>query len=76
MAITKSSDWAPPKGSWEDKVQAVDTIEADNGSLHVYLLWNDGIKSKHPIEKCYEKCPQTVCGPTALWLQRTRWLIR
>ncbi len=60
--VTKNSDWAPPKGSWEGKVQAVDTIEqGDDGALHVFLMWNDGTKSKHPIAKCYEKCPQTVC---------------
>ena len=61
-AVIKGSDWAPPKGSWEGKVQAVDTIEmADNGALYVFLFWNDGTKSRHPIDKCYEKCPQTVC---------------
>ncbi|KAI9876231.1 MAG: hypothetical protein M1830_006966 [Pleopsidium flavum] len=59
-AITKGSDWVPPKGSWEDKVQAVDTIESESGNLFVYLLWNDGVKSRHPIEKCYEKCPQSM----------------
>lgn len=57
----KPSDWKPPKGLWEDKVQGVDTIlQADDGGLHVYLMWNDGKKSKHLIKVCYDKCPQTV----------------
>ena len=57
----KPGDWKPPKGSWEGKVQGVDTIEqADDGELQVYLMWNDGKKSKHPIKVCYDRCPQTV----------------
>lgn len=64
------SHWAPPKGSWEDQVQTVDTIEQDDkGALHVYLLWNDGTKSKHSIERCYDKCPRTVRSQSIPWLQ-------
>lgn len=57
----KGQDWTPPKGTWDGKVQHVETIRQDeDGSLQVFLMWNDGKQSKHPVEKCYEKCPQTV----------------
>lgn len=41
-------------------MQAVDTIEKDEQGLHVFLQWNNGKKSKHPIEQTYKKCPEKV----------------
>lgn len=61
-ADVKKPNWAPPSGSWEGAIQAVDTIEMDSetDTLNVFLHWNDGRKSKHPIEVCYKKCPQKM----------------
>jgi len=53
-------NWQPPKGSWEDDVQAVDTIEQDKRGLQVYLQWNNGRKSTHPIETAKKKCPMKL----------------
>jgi chromobox protein 1 len=38
----------------------VDTIEQDDQGLHVYLDWNNGKKTRHPIEKIYRKCPMKM----------------
>ena len=55
--------WNAPSGSWEDEIQAVDTIEKDEKGLHVYLKWNDGRKTRHSIEQTYVKCPLKVHCP-------------
>ncbi|KAL8740143.1 MAG: hypothetical protein Q9190_007124 [Brigantiaea leucoxantha] len=62
--------WKPPapnKDAWEEKVQAVDTIEQDiNGELWVYLVWNqkneDGRcnRSKARLTTCKKACPQKM----------------
>ncbi|KAI9672972.1 MAG: hypothetical protein M1817_003136 [Caeruleum heppii] len=57
---SKSGDWEPPKGSWEKEISSVDTIEQDDRGFHVYLQWNNGRKTRHPIEVTYEKCPQKM----------------
>ncbi|KAI9794615.1 MAG: hypothetical protein M1816_004502 [Peltula sp. TS41687] len=52
--------WKPPSGTWEDDIQAIDTVEMDEGGLFVYLHWNNGRKSRHPMEKIYKHCPQKM----------------
>lgn len=52
--------WKPPAGSWEEHIQAIDTIEHDKRGLHVYVQWNDGRKSRHPTESIYKHAPQKV----------------
>ncbi|KAI9709666.1 MAG: hypothetical protein M1812_007644 [Candelaria pacifica] len=50
--------WTPPAGSWENEVMGVDTIEqTQEDGLQVFLAWNNGHKSKHPIEVTYKRCP-------------------
>lgn len=63
--------WTPPKassGSWEEPVQSVETVEADDdGRLWVFLSWNlqneDGrfLRNKVKASTCYRACPQKVC---------------
>ncbi|KAH0558630.1 hypothetical protein GP486_004720 [Trichoglossum hirsutum] len=57
--------WEPPKGSWENEVQAVDTIEQDRRGLQVYLQWNNGRKSTHAIETAKKKCPMKAMGKSS-----------
>ncbi|KAI9842884.1 MAG: hypothetical protein M1838_002928 [Thelocarpon superellum] len=57
---TKAADWTPPSGIWEDDIQAIDTVEHDTDGLHVYVQWNNGRKTRHPIERAYKKCPQKM----------------
>jgi hypothetical protein len=64
MAITKSSDWAPPKGSWEDKVQAVDTIEADNG---VYM--SSALERWHKVKASDREMLREVSA-NCMWTHR------
>lgn len=52
--------WKPPAGSWEEHIQAIDTIEHDKRGLHVYVQWNDGRKSRHPTESIYKHAPQKM----------------
>ena len=59
---TRVGKWKPPTGSWEEEIQAIDTVESDERGLHVYVQWNSGKKSRHPIEEIYKKCPQKVGG--------------
>ncbi|KAI9759269.1 MAG: hypothetical protein M4579_002478 [Chaenotheca gracillima] len=51
-------------GSWDGLIASVDTIEnGDDGLLYVYLQWKDdlgGKRTRHPIEKVYDKCPRTM----------------
>ncbi|KAH0545215.1 hypothetical protein FGG08_000669 [Glutinoglossum americanum] len=59
-AKVERKHWEPPKGSWENDVQAVDTIEQDKRGLQVYLHWNNGRKSTHAIETAKKKCPMKL----------------
>jgi chromobox protein 1 len=59
-ASIERKHWEPPKGSWENDVQAVDTIEQDRRGLQVYLHWNNGRKSTHAIDIAKKKCPMKV----------------
>lgn len=64
-------EWTPPiafSGSWEEPVQKVETVEADDdGKLWVFLSWNlkdeDGrfLRNKVKATTCYRACPQKVC---------------
>ncbi|KAI9818897.1 MAG: hypothetical protein M1827_007718 [Pycnora praestabilis] len=55
-----SKRWEPPSGSWEDSIQGIDTLEATENELWVYLVWNDGHRSRHLTQKVYQKCPQRM----------------
>lgn len=69
--ILGPDEWTPPKasdGSWEEPVQTVETVEADDdGMLWVFLSWNlkneDGrfLRNKVKATTCYKACPQKVC---------------
>lgn len=69
--ILGPDEWTPPKassGSWEEPVQTVETVEADDdGRLWVFLSWNlqneDGrfLRNKVKATTCYRACPQKVC---------------
>lgn len=59
-AEARKDNWRPPSGSWEEHIQAIDTVEQDEGGLFVFVQWNNGRKSRHPTEKIYERCPQKV----------------
>ncbi|KAJ2371344.1 hypothetical protein IW150_004635 [Coemansia sp. RSA 2607] len=47
--------------SWENLVKEIMTIDkADDGSLVVFIKWNDDTTSEHPVESAYAKCPQLM----------------
>ncbi|KAJ5550072.1 hypothetical protein N7535_001985 [Penicillium sp. DV-2018c] len=50
--------WVPKGKNWDKEVRSVDTIvrEGDRG-LMAWLEFNNGRKSRIPVEICYEKCP-------------------
>lgn len=66
-----SDEWTPPRpsnGAWEESVQTVETVEADNdGVLWVFLSWNkkneEGRFCRNKVKAtiCYKACPQKVC---------------
>lgn len=49
--------WVPPRGSWEEVVEAVDTIEQHPEGLQAYLAWTSGKRSRHGIAVVKQKCP-------------------
>lgn len=54
-----------PKGSWEDQVASIDTIEEaldDKGVMQrfVYVMWENGSKTRHQLQTVNEKCPQKM----------------
>lgn len=54
-----------PKGSWEEHVISVDTMERDEeGKIYAYLNWKtpeaDGKRSRHKSQVVNQKCPQKV----------------
>ncbi|GAM84352.1 hypothetical protein ANO11243_023460 [Dothideomycetidae sp. 11243] len=67
-AKSNGEGWTPPIGTWEDKVQSIQTIcddnERTNGkdkmTLHVFMQFNDGHRTKFPMELVRQKCPQKV----------------
>ena len=38
-ASTEEPKWKPPPGSWEDEIQAIDTLEKTEKGLICYLQW-------------------------------------
>ncbi|OJD36734.1 chromo domain-containing protein [Diplodia corticola] len=55
-----------PKGSWEEHIQSVDTIEevpnAKTGERERFALvvWADGSKTRHGLAVLNQKCPQKM----------------
>lgn len=52
--------WKPPAGSWEDEIQAIDTIEKTDKGLICYVQWGNGKKSQHEVHTVYKKAPQRM----------------
>ncbi|KAI5807418.1 hypothetical protein DFH27DRAFT_523063 [Peziza echinospora] len=52
--------WRPPAGSWEDEIQAIDTIEKTEKGLICYIQWGNGKKSQHEVHTVYKKAPQRM----------------
>ncbi|KIW04414.1 hypothetical protein, variant [Verruconis gallopava] len=57
--------WELPKGSWEEEVASIDTIEEaydDKGVArrYVYLMWRNGMKTRHQLATANQKCPQKL----------------
>jgi chromobox protein 1 len=50
----------PPTGSWEDAVQNIDACEDHEGNIFVFLTWEGGHKTQHPLEQVYKRCPYKV----------------
>jgi len=59
-APTTDSKWKPPKGSWENEITAIDTIEKTDKGLVCYVQWGNGRKTQHDIHVVYSKCPQRM----------------
>jgi chromobox protein 1 len=60
-----NNDFKLPKGSWEEQVAAIDTIEEtldDKGVMQrfVYVLWSNGSKTRHQLGTVNQKCPQKM----------------
>ncbi|KAF2837536.1 hypothetical protein M501DRAFT_1006590 [Patellaria atrata CBS 101060] len=59
-------EWQPPKGSWENEVMAIDTVEekpdptTGEKTRHAYIVWNNGNKSVHRLATINQKCPQKM----------------
>ena len=54
-----------PKGSWEDQVASIDTIEEaldEKGDMqrYVYVMWKTGNKTRHQLSTVNQKCPQQM----------------
>ncbi|KAF9566611.1 hypothetical protein EC968_003702 [Mortierella alpina] len=50
--------WPPASWtSWEDEVDYVQTVERNKKKMRVYLVWNNGRQTDHPIEDAHNKCP-------------------
>jgi chromobox protein 1 len=64
--MKKEKEWAPPPGSWETDVDHVDTVEqrpnpkTGEQEKFGYLVWNNRIKTQHPLPLIFKKCPQRV----------------
>lgn len=74
--MKKEKEWAPPPGSWEDEVDHVDTVEqrlnpkTGENEKFGYLVWNNQIKTQHPLALIFKKCPQRVCVAHILCLDK------
>jgi chromobox protein 1 len=64
--IKQETEWAPPPGSWEHEVEYIDTVEETRDlktgmpTRYVYVVWNKGQKTQHPLKIINQKCPQKV----------------
>ncbi|KAJ9640303.1 hypothetical protein H2201_006927 [Coniosporium apollinis] len=62
----KAKEWQPPKGSWEEEVMQIDTVEEPTNPKTGkkervgYVIWNDGKKTQHPLRVINQKCPQKM----------------
>ncbi|PQE25422.1 chromo domain-containing protein [Rutstroemia sp. NJR-2017a BBW] len=54
----KEAQFAPPSGSWEDKVVDIEAMAGTDNEVIVYLTWEGGHKSQHPLHQVYKRCPQ------------------
>ncbi|KAF1984901.1 hypothetical protein K402DRAFT_395269 [Aulographum hederae CBS 113979] len=65
-AKSKKKEWQVPKGMWENDILAVDTVEEypdpETGDMvrYVFVVWNNGNKSRHPLTVINQKCPQKM----------------
>lgn len=59
-APAEEAKWKPPAGSWEDEIQAIDTIEKTDKGLICYVQWGNGKKSQHEVHTVYKKAPQRM----------------
>lgn len=66
-ASAEKAEFKPPTGSWEDAVVAIDACEGNEGAVVVYLTWQGGQKSQHPLPQVYKRCPQKV------WIYYSRY---
>lgn len=57
---SSGASFKPPSGSWEDAVVSIDACEGPDGQVMVYLTWEGGAKSQHPLAAVYKRCPQKV----------------
>lgn len=49
-----------PEGSWEDHIEAIESVEERAGGLMFYVVWNNGSRTEHSSQQCRQKCPQKV----------------
>ena len=57
----ESNQWKPPAGSWEDDVASIDyCVPVDSGGFLVYILWRNGVQTRHHTSVIYKRCPQLV----------------
>jgi chromobox protein 1 len=59
----KEAQFTPPSGSWEDKVVDIEAMAGTDNEVIVYLTWEGGHKSQHPLHQVYKRCPQRVSIP-------------
>lgn len=65
--VKKEKELPFPKGSWEEHIQSVDTIEevpepkTGVRKRYAMVVWNDGRKTRHELAVLNQKCPQQVC---------------
>jgi len=59
-------EWEPPKGSWEEGIMSIDSIEESHDPTTgepkrwVFVMWNNGKHTRHPLQALYSKCPQKM----------------
>ncbi|KAF9636020.1 putative chromo domain-containing protein [Lasiodiplodia theobromae] len=64
--VKKEKEPSFPKGSWEDHIQSIDTLEetpnpkTGNRERAALVVWTDGRKTRHPLPVLNQKCPQKM----------------